>query len=103
VADRASYLFNMHFYGQLKKGNIPAVALTQSIKWLREVTNSELQILYASTIEQLSDDTSSLTFYLQSKLADLNNLTQEEKTLKPFDHPYYWCAFTITGKMGLKS
>ncbi|HEY9849775.1 MAG TPA: CHAT domain-containing protein [Leptolyngbyaceae cyanobacterium] len=95
VDSAATALLMIYFYQQLKAGNTEVAALAIAQRWIRNVTYGELIEWYQGEIAKLSEDASlNLRTILETELERLNRLEQDHK---PFNHPYYWAAFTITG------
>jgi CHAT domain-containing protein len=73
------------------------VALQQAKDWLRQLTNAKLGEWYATELLPLLEKANFKHKYhfereasrLQKKLATIDE--------KPYEHPYHWAAFTITG------
>ena len=77
----------------------PPVALENAKNWLRTLTNGKLSEWYKQVLIPLIEPTGdrSTLLYLERKANQLQkNLATIED--KPYQHPYYWAAFTITGK-----
>jgi tetratricopeptide (TPR) repeat protein len=100
IPERESSLLMIYFYWQLKKGKTPNIALAKSIKWLRNLTDGKLARLYKIIVAQLPKSEKALHEFIENELEyRIPKLTSAEKHKKRFDHPYYWAAFTITGKI----
>jgi tetratricopeptide (TPR) repeat protein len=95
VEDRASSPLFIYFYQQLAQ-NIPAPqALHNASQWLRYVTNAELSQFYTQLSQhpRLSHQDDIL-----EKIRIIILALQEFKpTDRPYQDPYYWAAFTISG------
>ncbi len=76
------------------------VAIAAAKYWLRNITNEDLRKWYNQQIDKLPTN-HSLIPWLRDRLDDLsqNDLDQISAStdLKPYNHPYHWSAFTITG------
>jgi CHAT domain-containing protein/tetratricopeptide (TPR) repeat protein len=97
VDERSSALLTIYFYQLLQQGIQPPAALQQAKDWLRQLTNAKLGEWYATELLPLLKQANFNNIYhfeieasrLQKKLAKIEE--------KPYDHPYHWAAFTITG------
>jgi CHAT domain-containing protein len=97
VDERSSALLMIYFYQLWKQGIQPPAALQQAKDWLRELTNGKLGEWYAAELVPLLKQANFKNIYpfeieasrLQKKLAKIEE--------KPYEHPYHWAAFTITG------
>ncbi|MEZ2276431.1 MAG: tetratricopeptide repeat protein [Microcoleus sp.] len=97
VDERSSALLLIYFYQLWKRGIQPPAALQQAKDWLRELTNGKLGEWYAGELLPLLREAEfdNIFFFereasrLQKKLAKIDE--------KPYEHPYHWAAFTITG------
>lgn len=98
VTDNASSFLMIYFYWQLKKGKSPDVALAKAIKWLRNLTDRKLERIYKVIFAQLPKDEKPIRPFVKSKLNQISQMELSQKQQKRFDHPYYWAAFTITGR-----
>jgi CHAT domain-containing protein len=98
IPDNASsFLLMIYFYWQLRKGKPPAIVLSQAKTWLRHLTYSKLERLYKVIFAKLPKDEQPLRPFLRNELWQIRKMERSQKQQKPFDHPYYWAAFTITG------
>jgi len=97
VDERSSALLMIYFYQLLQQGIEPPAALQQAKDWLRQLTNAKLSEWYAGELLPLLEKAKFKHKYhfereasrLQKKLATIDE--------KPYEHPYHWAAFTITG------
>jgi CHAT domain-containing protein len=95
IEDRASSPFFIYFYQQLTQ-NIPAPqALHNASQWLRNITNDELSKFYAQL--QQHPRLSQQDEVLEKISAIILHLQTLKATDRPFQDPYYWAAFTISG------
>jgi CHAT domain-containing protein/Tfp pilus assembly protein PilF len=95
VKDQASSPFFIYFYQQLTQ-NIPAPqALHNASQWLRHVTNAELSQFYAQL--QQHPKLSHQDEVLEKISAIILHLETSKPTDRPYQDPYYWAAFTISG------
>ena len=91
--------FTIYFHQQLLAGRSPGVALTITQIWMKDVTWQRL-INWLRELKQLSN----LKIGIVDKIeARIRNIEEDEGTIgldRPtkYSHPYYWAAFTITGR-----
>jgi CHAT domain-containing protein/Flp pilus assembly protein TadD len=109
VEDESSALLMIQFHRLLQQKNLspaqaltPAQALAQAQEWLRTITYKDLSNWYQSLANELdtiepgctrAEDFGSLARKAQQKFQD-NGLTTP-----PYEHPYHWAGFTVTGKV----
>ncbi len=97
VDERSSALLTIYFYHLWKQGIQPPEALQQAKDWLRELTNGKLGEWYAGELLPLlkKAEFKSIFFFEMeaSRLQENLDIIDE----KPYEHPYHWAAFTITG------
>ncbi len=97
VDERSSALLTIYFYQLWKQGIQPPEALQQAKDWLRELTNGKLGEWYAGELLPLlrkAEFKSIFFFEMEASRLQENLDTIDEK---PYEHPYHWAAFTITG------
>ncbi|MDZ7956912.1 MAG: tetratricopeptide repeat protein [Aulosira sp. DedQUE10] len=95
VESAASALVMIQFYERLQQGKSKLIALAEATQWLRNVTHGELAQWYAEEIAKLPEAEGIVRRFLLRHLNNLKN--QPEPSNQPYNHPYFWAAFTITG------
>ncbi len=98
VTDDASSFLMIYFYWQVKKGKSPAMALNLARKWLRNLSFAKLERIYNLILSKLPEDEQPIRPFIERKLFQMDRIS--EKRQKPFNHPYYWASFIITGGLG---
>jgi CHAT domain-containing protein len=101
VESGASALLMIYFYRHWREvGESEPVALRNAQKWLREATREDLAAWYQGEIDNISANNPELSEVEVSLRRFFKSNRQELDTIKldrPYQHPYYWAAFTITG------
>jgi CHAT domain-containing protein len=95
IEDRASSPFFIYFYQQLTQNTPAPQALHNASQWLRHVTNAELSQFYAQL--QQHPKLSHQDEVLEKISAIILHLQTLKATDRPYQDPYYWAAFTISG------
>ena len=99
--ERSSAFLMIYFYQLWKQGIQPPAALQQAKDWLRELTNGKLGEWYAGELLPLlrNAEFDNKVDILYSCGIDASILQENLATIdeKPYEHPYYWAAFNITG------
>jgi tetratricopeptide (TPR) repeat protein len=99
--ERSSAFLMIYFYQLWKQGIQPPEALQQAKDWLRELTNGKLGEWYAGELLPLlrNAEFDNKVDILYSCGIDASILQENLATIdeKPYEHPYYWAAFNITG------
>jgi CHAT domain-containing protein len=98
IPEEGSSLFTIYFYWQLRHGKEPAIALKITQKWLRTLTYSQLERYYKFIFAKLPKEEKPLRPHLRNELWQISKMDISQKNEQPFNHPYYWAAFTLTGK-----
>ena len=91
VESISSALLMIEFHRHYLAGETSATALATAKNWLCNATNAEIQDWYDKQIEGLPDKHSLKSLLRRQR----NKLSTMEP--QPFEHPYYWAAFTISG------
>ncbi|MBD2435252.1 tetratricopeptide repeat protein [Nostoc sp. FACHB-110] len=94
VESTASALLIIEFYRRLQMNKTPATALTEATAWLQAVTAGELTKWYEDLIKSLHPDELRIRTYLATHLYRLSKIVPDKQ---PYNHPYYWAAFILTG------
>jgi CHAT domain-containing protein len=84
--DLSTMLLFIRFYDLLGNGLSASLSLRQAQQWLRDSSNSELEIYIKSMTITISP-----TIQMNLRRAWRNSSTN------PFAHPFYWAAFHYTG------
>ena len=101
VESGASTLLMIDFYRRWREGgdSLP-VALANSQKWLQSATGEDLAAWCQREIDKISENSSelsedevSLRRFFKSNRQNLAKMESDQ----PYQHPYYWAAFTLTG------
>jgi CHAT domain-containing protein/Flp pilus assembly protein TadD len=95
VESSASALVMIEFYRRLQPNKSAVTALTEATRWLKELTAGELTKWYEDILNNLHPEELRIQTYLATQLYR-NSKMASDKNL--YNHPYYWAAFTITGK-----
>ncbi|MEG4391255.1 CHAT domain-containing protein, partial [Microcoleus sp. BROC3] len=101
VESGASTLLMIYFYEQWGEARQPMrVALKNAQKWLREATREDLAAWYQGEIDNISANSAELSEvkFMLNRFFNRNREALAKMELDPpYQHPYYWAAFTITG------
>ncbi|MCU0546242.1 MAG: CHAT domain-containing protein [Oscillatoriaceae cyanobacterium Prado104] len=97
VDERSSALLTIYFYQLWKQGIQPPEALQQAKDWLRELTNGKLGEWYATELVPLLRKANFKNIYHFEREASRLQKNSAKIEEKPYEHPYHWAAFTITG------
>ncbi|MHC5739169.1 CHAT domain-containing protein [Nostoc sp.] len=95
VESSASALVMIEFYRRLQPNESAVTALAEATRWLKELTAGELTKWYEDVLNNLHPEEVRIQTYLATQLYR-NSKMASDKNL--YNHPYYWAAFTITGK-----
>ncbi|WP_366664960.1 tetratricopeptide repeat protein [Microcoleus sp. bin48.metabat.b7b8b9.023] len=101
IESGASTLLMIYFYQRWREaGDSLPVALANAQKWLREATREDLAAWYQGEIDKISENSAELSEveFMLSRFFNRNRQALATMELDPpYQHPYYWAAFTITG------
>jgi CHAT domain-containing protein len=100
VESGPSALLMIYFYQRWREaGDSAPLALRNAQKWLREATREDLAAWYQGEIDKISANNAELSEVEFILRRFFKSSRQELATMKaqPYQHPYYWAAFTITG------
>jgi tetratricopeptide (TPR) repeat protein len=92
VESTATALVMIEFYRLRQVGKSEPVALVEAIHWLKALTVQQLKEWYEALLGQQSPE---FRTFIETELYRLGKMEADKKL---YDHPYYWAAFTITGK-----
>ena len=98
VESAASALVMIEFYRRRQPHKLDSQALAEALLWLRHLTGAELQQWRADFIAQLPETLppKRKAWIKQSLLGENRDTIQTEPI---FSNPYYWAAFTISGRL----
>ncbi len=101
IESGASTLLMIYFYQRWREaGDSLPVALANAQKWLRQATRENLAAWYQGEIDKISANSPELS---EDEFMLIDSFETDQLTLatmeldQPYQHPYYWAAFTITG------
>ncbi|MEG5059232.1 CHAT domain-containing tetratricopeptide repeat protein [Microcoleus sp. A2-C5] len=97
VDERSSALLMIYFYQLLQQGIEPPAALQQAKDWLRQLTNAKLSEWYTTELLPLLEKANFKNIYYFEREASRLKKKSAKIEEKPYEHPYHWAAFTITG------
>ncbi len=93
-ASTSATLF-IYFYQQLAQNMPIPEAFHKSSQWLRNVTNQELQRFYADLLPKLTDrQYINIRQYINFEITLLKEYPPNDR---PFQAPYHWAGFTLSG------
>jgi tetratricopeptide (TPR) repeat protein len=96
VESTANALLMIEFYRRRQPNKLEATALAEATEWLKELTAGELKKWYENLLNTLPANEFRIKAYLATEMYRTRKLTADEKL---YNHPYYWAAFTIAGKL----
>ncbi|MEM7556760.1 MAG: tetratricopeptide repeat protein [Cyanobacteria bacterium P01_A01_bin.84] len=91
----ATTLVMIEFYRKLQSESSAIAALSETIKWLQELNALELKQWYEELLNQLPPEAMRIKAHLATLLYKIG---KEEPYKQLYNHPYYWAAFTISGR-----
>jgi CHAT domain-containing protein len=101
VESGPSTLLMIYFYRQWQEaGDSAPVALRNAQKWLREASREDLAGWYQREIDNISANNREVpeVKFMLNRFFNRNHEALAKMELDPpYQHPYYWAAFTITG------
>jgi CHAT domain-containing protein len=95
VESAATALVMIEFYRRRQAGKSEAAALAEATQWLKELTVQQLKEWYEAFLIQLPPDELRIKAFIETEVYRLGRMEPDKKL---YAHPYYWAAFTITGK-----
>ncbi len=95
VESKATALLMIEFYKRRQPDKSEAKALAEAIHWLKELTVQQLKETYESLLQYLPADELQINAFLDTEVYRLGKMNSDQKL---YEHPYYWAAFTHTGK-----
>ncbi|MBE9033840.1 CHAT domain-containing protein [aff. Roholtiella sp. LEGE 12411] len=95
IESSASALVIIEFYRRLQPKKSAVTALDEATIWLKELTAGELTKWYEDLLDNLQVEELRIKAYLATQLYRSSKMVSDKKL---YNHPYYWAAFTITGK-----
>jgi CHAT domain-containing protein/Flp pilus assembly protein TadD len=100
VESTANALLMIEFYRRRQPNKLEATALAEATEWLKELTAGELKKWYENLLNTLPANEFRIKAYLATEMYRTRKLAADEKL---YNHPYYWAAFRIAGKLIAKA
>ncbi|BAY21972.1 TPR repeat-containing protein [Calothrix sp. NIES-2100] len=95
VESIANDLAIVEFYRRLQPNKSTATTLAEVTAWLRQLTARELTKWYEDLLNNLHPEDLRIRTHVATQMYRSSKLPPEQKL---YCHPYYWAAFTITGR-----
>jgi CHAT domain-containing protein/tetratricopeptide (TPR) repeat protein len=101
VREDAAALMVVEFYRRLKAGTTPPIAFQEAQNWLRVVTYPQIAEWYRQlATDELCQQDYGCWQNLRSLARNIEkDVDKMELNQPPYQNPYYWAGFTITGKV----
>lgn len=94
IESSSTALVIIEFYRRLILHQSPVIALAEATHWLKYITVAELMIWYEDLCKNLHPEELKLRNYVRIEIDKCRQLLPQEK---PYNHPYYWATFMLTG------
>lgn len=94
VGDLSTALLMEQFYLLHRQGLTPTAALRKAQLWLRDVTAGDLADRFRAA--KVQSDSQQLLSYEETSQA-WRQFVGLSRSTRPFVHPFYWAAFTLSG------
>jgi CHAT domain-containing protein len=86
------------YYRQPDRDTAPAAALKRTQRWLRSVTYGELARWYEERAEEIAEKDPICATELRDEVIMIRNDPDKfDPQVLPYEYPYYWASFIITG------
>ena len=95
VHSEASALLMIDFHRRRGERKSEVTALSEAVRWLKNVTVEQLCTWYEDILSQVAYDELRIRPFIET---ELDKLSLERQDVRLYEHPYYWAAFTITGR-----